>query len=175
MLKIDTTRLTGRQLRDLTPLLPADATCSAIHTLDLNPAQCPSREALIAWLAAVAPFYWYDGTIVPVEHRHIDHGRPSRARSCALALALHDATGEHWDVTSSHCHTFPTAALTWFVPYALSYAARAFLSQFDRDPKPLIQPATFVLRMSGATLRSRGPRPTLGLYHPPMRASQCLT
>ena len=65
MLKIDTTRLTGHQLRDLTPLLPADATCSAIHTLDLNPAECPSREALIAWLAAVAPFYWYNGTIVP--------------------------------------------------------------------------------------------------------------
>ena len=166
MLKIDTARLTARQLHQLTPLLPTDATCSATHTLDLNPARSPSREALIAWLAAVAPIYWYDGTIVPVEHRHIEHGRPSRARSCALALALHDATGEHWDVTSSLCHTFPTAARTWYVPYTLSCGVRAFLSRFDRDPKPLIPPTTFVLRMSGTSLRSRCPRPTLGLYHP---------
>ena len=166
MLKIDSTRLTARQLHELGPLLPTCTTYSPNHTIELNPARCPSRDALIAWLAAVAPLYWYDGTVVPVDEHHIRRGRPCRARSCALALALHDATGEHWDVTSSHCSTFPTAARTWYIPYTLSTGARAFLSRFDRDPKRLIPPATFVLRMSGTSQRSRGPRPTLGLYQP---------
>lgn len=166
MLKIDTTRLTDRQLHDVGPLLPPGATFTSTGTVELNPAECRSRDTLIAWLGATAPVYWYDGTVVAVEKHHIDRGRPSRPRSCALALALHDATGEHWDVTPSNCHTFPTAARTWYVPYALSSGARAFLERFDLDPKPLIAPATFVLRMSGAHQRTRGPQPTLGLYHP---------
>ena len=166
MLTIHTESLTARQLHHLGPLLPADTTYAPQHTIALNPADCPNRGALIAWLNAAAPLYWYDGTIVPVEQRHIFTGRPGRACSCALALALADATGEQWDVGPTRCHTFPTTARTWYVPYTLSAAARYFVQRFDHEPRELINPMTFVLRLSGSSVVSRGPRPTLDLYCP---------
>ena len=48
-----------------------------------------------------------------------------------------------------------------FVPYALSTGARHFVERFDDEPRELIDPATFVLRLSGDTPLSRGSRPTL--------------
>ena len=167
MLMIHTESLTARQLYHLGEILPA---CAAAfvpeQTVAVNPAKCPNRPALIAWLNAMAPVYWYDGTVVPVDERHIARGRPTRTCSCALALALHDATGEQWDVGQSFCHTFPTAARTWYVPYALSTSARQFVERFDDEPPALIDPATFVLRLSGDTPVSRGARPTLDIFHP---------
>ena len=166
MLRIDTTHLTARQLHHVGPLLPPSTVFSPHRTIDLNPADCASRDALLAWLAATAPLWWYDGTIVPVDEHHITRGHRCRPRSCALALALHDTTGEPWDVTPTHCHVLPTLARTWYVDYALSASARAFLARFDRDPKPLIRPATFVLRIRHPAAPHHGPNPTLGLYHP---------
>ena len=166
MLKIDTTHLTARQLSRIGPLLPSTATFTTGHTIEVNPAECPTREALLAWLAATAPLWWYDGTIVPVDEHHIARGRPYRPRACALTLALHDATGESWDVTATHCHALPTMARTWYIAYTLSPGARDFLAQFDRVPKPLIRPATFVLRTFDPATPHHGPNPTFGLYHP---------
>ena len=166
MLNIHTDTLTARQLHCLGQLLPRHRVDTRDHTIAVNPAECPHREALIAWLNATAPVYWHDGTVVPVECRHIAKGRPGRSCSCALALALHDATGELWDVGRSRCHTYPTAARTWYVPYTLSAAARYFVQRFDDEPHALIEPATFVLRMSGRSTVSRGSHPTLGLYSP---------
>lgn len=165
MLRIDTTHLTARQLHHIDPLLPPTAIFSPRRTIDLNPADCTSRDTLLAWLAATAPLCWYDGTIVPVHEEHIARGRPCRARSCALALALRDATGEPWDVTATHCHALPTVARTWYIPYTLSPGVRDFLARFDRVPKPLIPPTTFVLRIADPEAAHHGPRPILGLYH----------
>ena len=166
MLTIHTDTLTARQLHGLGPLLPRQDVDIHNHTIAVNPAECPHREALIAWLNATAPVYWYDGTVVPVERHHIANGRPRRPCSCALALALHDATGEQWDVGRLRCHTYPTAARTWYVPYSLSDAARYFVRRFDEEPHGRIEPATFVLRLSGRSTASRGPHPTLDLYTP---------
>lgn len=167
MLIIHTASLTARQLHHLGGILPAGAAAFAPEqTIAVDPATCPDRQTLIAWLNATAPVYWYDGTVVPVDERHVARGRPARPCSCALALALHDATGEQWEVGQSFCHTFPTAARTWYVPYALSACARRFVERFDDEPRELIDSATFVLRLSGDTPVSRGARPTLDVYHP---------
>ena len=40
-----------------------------------------------------------------------------------------------------------------------------FLARFDRVPKPLIPPTTFVLRIADPEPTHHGPRPILGLYH----------
>ena len=166
MLTIHTDTLTARQLHDLGPLLPRHDVDIHNRTIAVNLAECPHREALIAWLNAAGPVYWYDGTAVPVERRHITKGRPGRSCSCALGLALHEATGEQWDVGRFRCHTYPTSARTWYVPYTLSAAARYFVQRFDEEPHALIEPATFVLRLSGRSTASRGPHPTLDLYTP---------
>ena len=166
MLTIHIDTLTARQLHGLGPLLPRHNVDVHNRTIAVNPAECPHREALIAWLNAAAPVYWYDGTAVPVERRHIANGRPRRPYSCALALALHDATGEQWDVGRFRCHTYPIVTRTWYVPYSLSAAARYFVRRFDEEPHGLIEPATFVLRLSGRSTVSRGPHPTLDLYTP---------
>ena len=147
-------------------MLPRQGVDTNDHAITFNPAECLHREALIAWLNATAPIYWYDGTVVPVERRHIAKGRPGRSCSCALALTLHDATGEQWEVGRSRCHAYPVAARTWYVPYALSRASRHFIKRFDQEPHALIESATFVLRMSGCSTVSRGPHPTLDLYTP---------
>ena len=76
MLTIHTDTLTARQLHRLGPLLPRHDVDIHDHTIAVNPAECPHREALIAWLNATAPIYWYDGPVVPVELRHITKGHP---------------------------------------------------------------------------------------------------
>ena len=134
MLTIHTDTLTARQLYCLGPLLPPHRVDTHDHTIAVNPAECPHREALIAWLNATAPVYWYDGTAVPVERRHIAKGRPGRTCSCALALALHDATGEQWDVGRSRCHTYrPDRCGRMIRRDAVFGLARADRSQMSDD------------------------------------------
>ena len=70
MLTIHTDTLTARQLHCLGPLLPRHGVDTHHHTIAVNLAECPHREALIAWLNATAPVYWGSIKIRGVKRRN---------------------------------------------------------------------------------------------------------
>jgi len=79
---------------------------------------------------------------IPITARHIANGKPRDCTFCPVAVALEEATGHEWIVTSETC-TYSVGSLV----LALPAEVRQFIADFDAGKS--VKPMEFELPLEG--------------------------